>query len=669
MKGHTGAATIRIIGSWFCGVARDTAKQVVVSMALGVGMMLVGFGCVPMSPDPDDTDIETPSDNPDDNNDIADARFQFDEDDDPEIAVLPFVQEELLARILPGADREDLDEAYAEIGVAALEELPEIQTVALGVDPDRFDAAATAISLNPLFESVHKSYLYDAEQIPDDTDFDRQSHFEPIGIDEAWEITTGSAEMIIAILDTGVDPDHVDLAPKLLEGWNVYDDNDDFDDVLGHGTAVAGTAAAVSDNRAGVSGVAWENPILPVRVSGPKGRAASRDIASGILWAVEHGAKVINVSFAPLGSDMTVLNAARFARDSGALVFISTGNKGKAYRSRKTDSAVFVGAVDDPDELATFSNTGPFVDLVAPGTHIYTTKRNQRYGNTSGTSFASPIVAGAAALVWSVNPDFRPVTVENLLMDTAVDLGDVGRDDSFGFGRIDVAAAVTQALDVVEVPDTRAPSVEIIYPATGDTVSGVVRVSVGAFDSVELADVVLFVDGEPFATDTSDPHMFAVHTRKLTAGTHTLTTVATDRAGNASTSKPVRITVVGGGSGSGGSSGNGGTQSDPSSSDTAGVAVVDESAPEIEFNFPAEGSRVFSSVGVQATVTDDESLRSAEWLVDGVRQQIVELEGTRQVITFLWNASSAANGRHRVTLRVQDQARNESSATLTVEKE
>ncbi len=592
--------------------------------------------------------------------------FVFDEDDDPEIARLPFVETELLARILPGAERDELEAAYGALGVTVSEELPEIQTTALLVDRDRLLAVAESLAGNPLFESVHKSYVYDPEQLPDDSSFGRQDHFAPIGVDEAWEVTTGSEDMIIAILDTGVEPDHPDLEERLLDGWNSHDKNGDSADVLGHGTAVAGSAAAVSDNNAGVAGVTWDNPILPVRVSDDDGRAASKDIAAGIIWAVDKGARVINVSFAPLGSDRTVLAAARFARNSGALVFISTGNAGRSFRSRETSDAVFVGALEESDTLASFSNTGPFVTLVAPGAGIYTTKPGGSYGRVSGTSFSSPIVAGVAALVWSVNPDFRPATIENLLMDTAADLGADGRDKEFGFGRIDAAAAVAEALETLEEEDTKSPSVDIIKPADRSRVSGIVNVSVGAFDSGELADVVLFVDGEPFATDTAEPFKFAISTRKLTNGTHTLTATATDLSGNASSSDRVRVTVSGGRSGGSSGGDSGGSQSTSNASGTAGVDTI---PPGVEIEFPADGSRVLSSVGVQAIVSDDVELGSVEWLVDGVRVETVGLSGTSRTINFLWNAREASIGRHTITIRVLDGAGNESALAVSLLKE
>lgn len=625
------------------------------SRRLGAGAVLIfaaGCGLIwPPPVDPVDEQAETPTTGVDE----SPVAFRFEEDADPRVAALPFVENELLARILPGATPEDLQEAYVRVGAVLLEEIAEIQMAALQVDPGSLGAVAAALSADPLFESVHKNYLYQVQEVPSDPRYSSQRHLAAIGLREAWDITTGDEDMIIAICDTGVEPNHPDLEGKLLPGWNVHDNSGDSSDVHGHGTAVAGTAAAMSDNRLGVAGVCWDNPILPIRVSDERGRAASRKVAAGIIWAVNHGARVINVSFAPLASDVTVRSAAEYARNSGSLVFISSGNDGKAFRARDRDATIFVGAVEPSGQLASFSNTGPYIDLVAPGRDIFTTEIGRGYDEISGTSFSSPIVAGVAALVWSVNPGFRPATVEGILFDTARDRGPRGRDDSYGFGIVDAAAAVEAALDTVEEEDTRAPEVEVISPDDREVVSGSIRASVGVFDAVGVADVVLSIDGVPFATDASSPYRFVVNTRSLEAGMHTLTFVATDTSGNSSDPVRVRIEVEGSrNSGSGGGSGSGGS---------------DRVDPVIVINLPVDGTRVSGRVGIQATVTDNVGLRSIELLVDGERLEQSRISGTRRVVTFVWDASRASAGLHTVTIRVEDRARNRATALLTLVKE
>ena len=147
------------------------------------------------------------------------------------------------------------------------------------------------LSESGLFETIQKNYLYLPEATPDDPLYARQTYLSRVGVPEAWNTTTGRSDIVIAVVDTGVSPNHVDLSSKLLDGWNVYDGNSTFDDVLGHGTMVAGIAAASGDNAEGVSGVSWTSPILPVRVGNADGLSSGRHIAAGILWAAGQGSQ------------------------------------------------------------------------------------------------------------------------------------------------------------------------------------------------------------------------------------------------------------------------------------------------------------------------------------------------------------------------------------------
>ncbi len=639
------------------------------SMRLGLAMLPIVAclsvalfaGCsAPLPPpitaqdDGDDTDNETPV-------------MLFEADADPEVAALPFANDEILAKVLPGARDDDLLDAYSAANATPIESLEAIQLVALRVDPDQFDQAATALATHPVIESVHKSYFYDAQMLPDDSEFNQQDHFDAINAPAAWGITTGDEDTIIAILDTGVESDHPDLQAKLVDGWNVYDDDDNTQDVMGHGTSVAGAAAAITDNDRGIAGVAWDNPIMPIRVSSASGRASSRNVAKGIVWAVDHGARLINASFAPMGADQMVLAAAEYARNSGAIVFISAGNNGKFFEADRNDNAVFVGAMDQDGELASFSDTGDFVDFVAPGTRIRTTSTGAGYRNVNGTSFAAPITAGVAALVWSVNPAFRPATVVEILTDTATDLGTPGRDELHGFGIIDAFAAVTVALDFVELEDATPPTIRFISPSDNTTVTGSLRISVSATDANKVADVVLMLDDEPFATDTSDPFVFTLNARHVSSARHTLTIVATDTSGNRSAPQTVDIIVQGGTSGGGS---GGGTDGGGSGGNTAGIDdEAQDQPPQVVITSPQEGTSVNTSIAIISSVTDDIGLRGVETLVDGVRQRFDVLTGTDQVVTFVWNAATTPTGIHRITIRAEDSSGNMSSATVTLFKD
>jgi hypothetical protein len=413
---------------------------------------------------------------------------------------------------------------------------------------------------------------------------------------------------------------------------------------------VAGVVAAASNNGLGVAGVSWASAIMPLRVTNTSGQASSRAIAAGLIWAVNRGATVMNVSFAPLGSDRTVLRAARFARSAGGSVFISAGNDGALSPADANPNTIFVGATDLSNGLASFSTTGSFVDLVAPGVRIRTTAPDNAYQTVSGTSFSSPVAAGVAALVWSVRPELRPATVERILAETATDLGPAGKDDSFGAGLIDAAAAVQQAPGTIEVDDAIAPTVKITEPNDGESVSGVINVTATASDDHGIADVVLSIDGRPFATDTAEPYKFAVNTTKATPGVHTLTCTASDEAGNPST--PVSVQIVVG---------------EESLGSTDGPA--DTIDPRVVINFPVDGTSVVGSVGIQATARDNAGLARAEWFVDGAAKQTTSISGTRAVVNFVWDAASYSNGSHTIAVRVTDAAHNRAVAAIALIKE
>ncbi|MCH7592078.1 MAG: S8 family serine peptidase [Planctomycetes bacterium] len=554
----------------------------------------------------------------------------FADDADEDMASLPTVENELLVQPYPGADATALADLYAEVGATVIGELSDIGLTVLQVPPDELAQIAEELASSDLIEGIHRNYRYDAQQSPSDPMFVLQHHLAQIGIAEAWNLTTGAQEIVIAIVDTGVQPDHPDLEESIVDGWNVLDGNADYADAAGHGTQVTGIVAAVSNNLIGVTGVTWDCPILAVRVADDDGWATSRNIAAGILWAIGQGAKVINVSFSPLWSNTIVRSAARQAFNRGALVVISAGNAGGLTRSRGYHEALFVGAVDERGELASFSDRGPFVDIVAPGTSIRTTSMGSSYRRTSGTSFAAPIVAGAAALAWSTNPDLRPTTIVDALIGAAVDLGPAFKDDSYGHGLVDVGAAVAAASRTTFVPDVSPPTVQIVQPEEGETLSGRSIVTVEAEDFWGVADVVMSVDGMPFATDTRPPYRFVLAADALGGGDHELSFVATDLTGNAS--DPAAITVY----------------------VTGSRRVGQGSLPQIVFEAPVSGSLVTEDTTIRATVSAGVSLAYVEWLIDDVPVFVTAVSGSSSLVTYMWRISSVEPGPHTITLVVTD---------------
>lgn len=271
-------------------------------------------------------------------------------------------------------------------------------------------------------------------------------------VTKAWALGADGSGITIAIVDTGIDLNHPDLKDKLVSGYNAILDSENLSDLQdrnGHGTHVAGIAAAAKGNNAGIAGVAYNAKIMPIKAMDRDGEGTDTDIARGIYWAVAKGAKIINLS---LGSDSeeAVLKAAvQYALKKNVLVVAAAGNYASGSnpgvsRPAADPGVLAVSAVDEQGEFADFSVSGPEIALAGPGVDILSDYWQRRaglpyvpaYARLDGTSMASPFVAGAAALVWSKHPDWNAGQVREALENGAVDLGDAGRDDEYGYGLV-----------------------------------------------------------------------------------------------------------------------------------------------------------------------------------------------------------------------------------------
>jgi subtilisin family serine protease len=403
-------------------------------------------------------------------------------------------------------------------------------------------AFAQAFEARPEVEFAELDRLLPAQQmVPDDPLYDNPNSWSlpRINAPDAWSISTGSSNVIIAILDTGVDATHPDLASQIVPGWNIYNNNADTSDVYGHGTAVAGTAAAASNNAIGVASVAWGCRLMPVRISDSTGMATDSAIASGLSWAASHGARVANISYYITGS-RTISSAAKSFQSKGGVVIAAAGNYGVSETIGDDPYIVTVGATDSSDNLYSWSNRGNNLDVVAPG-NVYTTMNGGGYGCGGGTSFASPIVAGVAALILSTNPSLTAQQVQGILTQNADDLGAPGWDSTYGYGRINAARAVTAAQAGGVTSDTSAPSVSITSPTAGGVVSGAFSVQVSVNDNVGVVKNELYVDGVLISTSTTAPFTVKWNTRKAAAGAHELLCRAYDAAGNVGVSPAVIV--------------------------------------------------------------------------------------------------------------------------------
>ncbi len=262
----------------------------------------------------------------------------------------------------------------------------------------------------------------------------------------------------VAIIDSGIDYNHPDLAANYAGGYDIYNnDNDPMDD-YGHGTHVAGTVAAL-DNDTGVIGVAPEAHLYAIKVLGSSGSGWWSDVISGIEWAVANDMQVINMSLGSSSGSSALGIACDAAEDAGVVVVAAAGNSGNfwGYGDRvlypaKYDSVIAVAATDSTDERAYFSSTGPDVELAAPGVNVLSTTVGGNYGTKMGTSMSSPHVVGLAALIIASGIEdgsgSTPANgrindeVRERMQQTAIDLGTPGRDNEYGYGLVNAPAAV-----------------------------------------------------------------------------------------------------------------------------------------------------------------------------------------------------------------------------------
>jgi len=462
--------------------------------------------------------------------------------------------------------------------------------------------------------------------IPNDPWYVDQWHLTKISGPTAWSTTTGSASVIIAILDTGVDGAHPDLSQKMVAGWNVYNNNSDSSDIGGHGTKVAGTAAAISNNANGVASVAWACKIMPVRVSDSTGYALFSDMAKGLTWAADHGARVANLSYTASDSS-TVKSAASYFQSKGGVVAVSAGNDSTFSSAADNPYTLTVSATDNNDLLATFSNTGNNVDLAAPGIMIQTTAKGGGYQSVAGTSFSAPIVAGVAALVMSANASLSPAQVQDILKQSADDLGNAGWDASYGWGRVNAGRAV--ALAGGGVVDNTPPQISFASPADGAALAGIITIGVSANDNVGVASVSLTIDGVALGTDSSSPYAFTWDTTTATNGWHTVIAVASDAMGNSSSSA---ITVLVSNS----------------------APPVDTTAPTVTISSPAEGGKVSGNASVYVDASDNLGVTRNELYVDGA----LVASSTTAPFTTKWNTAKAKTGKHVLQCKAFDAAGN-----------
>lgn len=382
-----------------------------------------------------------------------------------------FYPGEVLVRLAPGvaldsagrSANQTLDRRLATLGVMTatpLLPLEGLYRVEFGSQRDPHGVAAQlAHDAAVIYAEPH--YIRTLARVPNDEIFAQQWNMAIIQAPDAWAITTGDP-LVVAVLDTGVDAQHPDLVGKLVPGFNALAPNLAPVDDNGHGTGVAGLIGAAADNGIGIAGVCWGCQLMPVKVLNARGAGGDAGVAMGLRWAVDRGARVVNLSLGGGEDSRTLRDAVQYAVDRGVVIVAASGNERQEGNQPNYPAAypnvIAVGATGQDDRVTDFSNTGDHLDLVAPGVNLWTTLPGGRYGRPSGTSFASPHVSGAAALILSLRPDLGWYDVRCILHATADDRGTPGRDPEYGWGRLNLARAVQLASNYQGCPlDAPAP--------------------------------------------------------------------------------------------------------------------------------------------------------------------------------------------------------------------
>ncbi|MBM3268446.1 MAG: peptidase S8 [Candidatus Sericytochromatia bacterium] len=286
---------------------------------------------------------------------------------------------------------------------------------------------------------------------PNDPGYKRQYAPQRLQAPDAWPISTGKG-IVTAIVDTGVDTGHPDLQAHMVAGWNTVSNSADAKDDHGHGTHVAGITAALANNKEGIVGIAPDAAIMPIKVLDGDGSGSDETVASGIIWAADHGAKVINLSLGGAGESQVLGEAVAYALKKGASVVAAMGNDGTNEKSYPAayPGVVAVGATDKADKIASFSQWGDWISVSAPGVAVYSTFPTYKvamndygfpmnYASLDGTSMATPAVAGAVAVLRAKFAALDPAQVRARLQATTDKVAGQGDfDQKYGYGRINV---------------------------------------------------------------------------------------------------------------------------------------------------------------------------------------------------------------------------------------
>ena len=484
--------------------------------------------------------------------------------------------------------------------------LRQLGTVSLEVPSARADGVATQLRQRADVARVDVVQRRTLTFVPDDEQYSATApYLDAVNAPSAWDVQRGDASVRIAVVDSGVDTAHPDLVGRVTDTYNAVDQSADVQDDVGHGTFVAGVAAATAENGIGVAGASMGASVMAVKVADPYGQVWGDAEAAGIIWAADNGANVINLSLGGDTPDQIESDAVAYAVSKGVLVVAAAGNDASSLPQYPAayPGVVAVGATDAAGNRASFSQYGSWVTVAAPGVNITSTAPTAgssffqpAYDTADGTSFSAPLVAAEAALLWSHNRNAKAADVRSAIVSSAHGYAGLG----LGAGQVDYTSAL-QALAPTSVP-------AVTSPTAGAPVSGLVTVTAAS----TAPKVRFYADstplGAPLATNGGTASM-VWSTWGLANGAHTL------RAFDCSIK-------------------------DLCSTDGADVAVtLGNAAPVI--TAPAPSQLVSGTATFKATAAGG----AVAFVVDGVRRGL----DTTAPYSLTYPVSALADGTHTVT--------------------
>jgi subtilisin family serine protease len=310
----------------------------------------------------------------------------------------------------------------------------------IAVAVDNADKAIKELRASDDVEYAEPNYVIEAEMVPGDWPY--KDAWSELGLEDAWDLITkqgAGQQVIVAVVDSGVEMDHPDLQGRIISGYDFANHDSTPEDDSGHGTKVSGILGATGNNGTGIAGVAWDvniviMPVKFMKVNDGRTTGNLSDAIDALYYAVDNGAKIINASWGFYDQSKALNEAIAYARNKGVLFVASAGNKGQNNDSKghypsncPYDNVIAVAAMDSDGSIASFSNYGlKTVHIIAPGVGITTTTINSGYVSyASGTSFATPIVAGVAAMVLSQSPDMGYKSLREAILNSATKIPSV----------------------------------------------------------------------------------------------------------------------------------------------------------------------------------------------------------------------------------------------------